>query len=160
MLPAQVNNQVYKQPQAFEEPAAPTRYDKQTHQKDIANVRVSRQGESEWAEDKTCSSHTPTHVPWDHRALLSQLIKLLFPCHSLQALSCFWDWNWLRDSKKASEQVQSRGTTGQREVQTHSLGATCTPCPPAPGENLPHKPRQALSRAGRIASSTLSPWNK
>lgn len=63
MLPAQVNNQGYKQPQAFEESAAPTRYDKQIHQKDIPDVRVSLQGESEWAEGKSCSSHTPTHVP-------------------------------------------------------------------------------------------------
>lgn len=63
MLPAQVNNQGYKQPQAFEESAAPTRYDKQRHQKDIPNVRVAPQGESEQAEDKTCSSHPPTCVP-------------------------------------------------------------------------------------------------
>lgn len=33
------------------------------HQKDIPNVRVAPQGESEWAEDKTCSSRTPTRVP-------------------------------------------------------------------------------------------------
>lgn len=63
MLPAQVNNQGYKQPQAFEESAAPTRYDKQRHWKDIPNVRAAPQGESKRAEDRTCSSHTPTYVP-------------------------------------------------------------------------------------------------
>lgn len=62
MLPAQVNNQGYKQPHAFEESAASTRCDKQIHWKDIPNVRVVLQGESDWAENKTCSSHTPTHV--------------------------------------------------------------------------------------------------
>lgn len=118
MLPAQVNNQGYKQPQASEESAAPTQCDKQIHWKDIANVRVVPQGESERDEDKTCSSHTPTHVPWDHQALLSQLIKLLFPCHSLQALSCFWDWNWLKGSKKASKRA------GAKQGQHRAMGGT------------------------------------
>lgn len=63
MLPAQVNKQGYKQPQAFEESAAPTQHDKQIHGKDIPNVRVAPQGDREWAEDRTCSSHTPTHEP-------------------------------------------------------------------------------------------------
>lgn len=158
MLSAQVNNQGYKQPWAFEESAAPIRYGKQIHQKDIPNVRVALQEESEWAEDKPCFSHTPTHIPCHPE------ITKLCSCSSSHATLCRFSLAFgtgtTQRLQKASEQVRSRGTTGQWEVQTYCLGATWTLCPPAPGGNFPHKPQQALSRAGRIASSTLCLWNK
>lgn len=44
-------------------------------------------------------SYTWTLPPWDNQALLLQLMKLLLPCPSLQAVSCFWDWNRLKGSK-------------------------------------------------------------
>lgn len=86
MLPAQVNNQGYKQPQAFEESAAPIRYDKQIHGTDIPNVRVAPQGESEWAEDKTCSSHTPTRVPCHPE--ITKLCSHSWPNCSSHAIIC------------------------------------------------------------------------
>lgn len=116
----------------------PTRRDKQMHQKDFPNVRVAPQGESEWAEDKTCSSHTPTRVPC-HPEITKLCSRSWSNCSSRAILRRLSLGFGTGTDSKAPKGIRAGAKQGDYRAMrcTDLLDATWTPSPPAPGGSLP-----------------------